>query len=158
MYGRPLGCKRFLLRLRRVGRVQSCIRPVDAGMRPLALMKSADCAPHQRNALGLRHSLLQVPQPPVRDRFVIISLRRTLLFPSRLSPRRNGFQPAACYAAAGRYFSPRVIIAQTMRAVLAASATAATSGGRRANKPLNHCEARPAESRGLIFLAALPRT
>jgi hypothetical protein len=64
-------------------------------------------------------------------------------------------RPAEAATALGWYSFSRSITAQAMRAVLFASATATTSGGRRRRKPITHGSALVAFDRSRLALAPL---
>ena len=82
--------------------------------------------------------------------------RPITIFSCALSPSEDELaQVAACW---GRYASPLVIMAHTARAILLASATAATFRGRRCTKPNNHAVACREPGLTSLMTAVAPST
>ncbi|WP_057795819.1 IS256 family transposase [Roseovarius atlanticus] len=131
VYGPPLLCKGFI-RSWRYRCLQSCIRPVGAASPPLALMVSAVRRPDKWTSsrrLTSFHGPLPNPGcPGLPSSFASLASRRRGLRDADL------YQAAVTNTAGCRYVSSRRIIAQSARAVLCATATAATLTGRR---PIN---------------------
>jgi hypothetical protein len=125
---------RAFLTLVQIGRVRSRVRPVDAaGMAagPNALRGSG---PNRKHAF--EYALTQAGSPDSRnDRICITSsCPCQLVLPI--------YPLTVCYAAINKvgslYLSPRTIMAQAIRAILLASATAATLAGRRSINRASH--------------------
>lgn len=131
VYGPPRLCKRFP---RQWGYrcLQSCIRPVCAASPPLALMVSAVRRPDKWTSsrrLTSFHGPLPNPGcPGLPSSLASLASQRRVLSGADLC------QAAASNTAGCRYVSSRRIMAQSARAVLCATATAATLTGRR---PIN---------------------
>src|SRR6202047_3814455 len=116
-----------------IGRVRSRVRPVDAaGMAagPNALRGSG---PKQKGALWYRcvdpSGFSRSPERPYLHYVVMPS-------PIGVANLAFGLSHAASDSFGSLYFSPRTMMAQAIRAILLASATAATLVGRRSiNRP-----------------------
>ena len=102
---------------------------------PLALMLCADRVPN-KNAHFRRCALTQAGSPdPRNDRICIMSsCPRQLVLPIYLL----AFFHAASNSFGSLYLSPRTMMAQAIRAILLASATAATLVGRRSINLASH--------------------
>jgi hypothetical protein len=112
--------------------VLPCVRPVDAAHVPLALMPSAERIPDQEHAFEDALAKLGCFVPGTDRLFALHSVR-----PSQ--PRLVAVvRRYAAWTAGSLYRSPLVMIAQMMRAVLLASATAATLVVRRASNCASH--------------------
>jgi hypothetical protein len=117
-----------------IGRVRSRVRPVDAAglaAGPNALRGSG---PNRKHAF--EYALTQAGSPdPRNDRICITSsCPRQLVLPE--------LSAGVCHAASDKfgslYRSPRAMMAQAIRAILLASATAATLAGRRSINRASH--------------------
>jgi hypothetical protein len=86
---------------------------------------------------------------PILDRPITILLSLSLLAPV-VSGVGGGRAQASC---GRRYTSPLIIMAQMTRAILLASATAASFFGLRASNPKSHGEARPLLARWMTAVA-----
>lgn len=110
--------------------VRPCVRPVSAAHeKPLAMMPFAKPGPDREHALN---------GATARCGFSMLRVS-TLCASLHVRPSQADLRIARGYAASGsRYRDPLVMIAQTVRAVLFANATAATFGLRRAIRFASH--------------------
>jgi hypothetical protein len=102
---------------------------------PLALMLCADRVPN-KNAHSRRRALTQAGSPDPRNNRICItsSCPRQLVLP--IYPLN--LHHAACSSFGSLYLSPPTMMAQAIRAILLASATAATLVGRRSINLASH--------------------
>jgi hypothetical protein len=125
---------RAFLTLVQIGRVRSRVRPVDAAVRPLALMLCADRVPIVSAHFWKcddPNGFSRSPERPYLHYVVMPS-------PIGIADLSGG----VCYAAIDKvgslYLSPWTMMAQAIRAILLASATAATLAGRRSINRASH--------------------
>jgi hypothetical protein len=118
-----------------IGRVRSRVRPVDAAgvaAGPNALRGSG---PKQKHALSSRcvdpSGLSRSPEQPYLHYAVMPS-------PIGVADLAAGLPHAASDSLGSLYLSPRTMMAQAIRAILLASATAATLVGRRSINRASH--------------------
>ena len=106
-----------------IGRVRSCVRPVCAAVKPLAIMLCAGRVP-------IRSSHSRCADPSGFSRSPERPYLHYLVMPSPIGSQAASKDPGSLYR------SPCTMMAHAIRAILLAKATAATLVGRRAiNRP-----------------------
>jgi hypothetical protein len=116
----------------RAGRVQPCIRPLNAAAVAAGPDVIRGSGPNQKHAFSSR--MAHVAGLPDRRSRPFASMSSSPLQFFDALTQLNSHQPAPCHAAANqadRQVLPLIISAQAMRAILLASATATTLNGRR---------------------------
>src|SRR5262249_9356688 len=119
------------------GRVRSCVRPVDAARMAAGPNALRGSGPNPKHAFG--DALTQAGSPDPRNDRVCITSLCPRQFPMTLHAA-NSYAAGNNFGSLNR--SPRTIMAQAMRAILLASATAATLIGRRSIDPRSETTAR----------------
>src|SRR5712691_11703612 len=121
--------------------VRPCVRPVDAAHGPLAIMPSAESGPDQEHAFQRRTGDCGFSRSPVST-----GLSHYTLFALPNSVALTHLSSQAARNSGSLYFWPLVMMAQIIRAVLLASATAATFVVRRAISCTSHGRRVPCRS------------